>query len=188
MFGSFVFVSARLLAAEVKATRAQSPESETSKVGPSACLPVEETETRVIAPVSRLRTNASATPLLSPGTRFDASEMNARQCGERFFESPSTAGRYERPFAGCPPMPVEPSSVWPPFHGVPSLPYGSARRMKNTSVAALMSPATRSGASDSNATTFAMRWSWLIAGLREGPFGTVPESDFESRYVVASGT
>jgi hypothetical protein len=28
----------------------------------------------------------------------------------------------------------------------------------------------------------------LIAGLRDGPFGTVPAIDFDSRYVVASGT
>src|SRR3954464_2136932 len=139
MFGSFVFVSARLLAVEVKATRAQSPESETSKLGPSACLPAEETETRLIAPVSRSRTNASAAPLVSPGTRFDASEMNARQCGERFFESPSSAGKYERPLAGCPFIPVEAISVWLPCHGVPSLPYGSARRMKKTSVKPLVS-------------------------------------------------
>src|SRR5207247_11253202 len=99
-FGSFVVVSARLLAVEVNATRAQSPESDTSKLGPFACLPSLFTDTREIAPVSTLRTNASATPLVSPGTRFDASELNARQCGVRFLESPSSAGPYERPLAG----------------------------------------------------------------------------------------
>src|SRR4051794_4800378 len=118
--GSFVLARPRFEALEVKATRAQSPESDTSKLGPFACWPAEFTETRVIAPLARLRTNASATPFVSPGTRFDASEMKARQCGSRFFESPSSAGRYERPFAGWPLRPVEASSAAPPFHGLPS--------------------------------------------------------------------
>ena len=59
--------------------------------------------------------------------------------------------------------------------------------MKKTSVALLTSFATMSLASDSNATTLAMRWSWLIAGLREGPLGIPPPVDFDSRYVVESG-
>src|SRR3954453_16345919 len=92
-FGSFALVRARFVAVEVKAPREQSPDSETSKLGPFACCPRLLTDTRVIAPVSRSRTNASATALVSPGTRFDASEMNARQWGLRFFESPSSAGR-----------------------------------------------------------------------------------------------
>jgi hypothetical protein len=33
-----------------------------------------------------------------------------------------------------------------------------------------------------------MRWSWLIAALRDGPLGTPPPADFDNRYVVELST
>ena len=41
-----------------------------------ACAPLLETLTRLVLPVRRSRTNASVLPLVSPATRFRASELN----------------------------------------------------------------------------------------------------------------
>src|SRR3954447_13127001 len=125
----FGLLRLRLVAEDVKATRSQPPSVETSNDGPLACLPSLFTETRVILPLPRLRTNASATPLVSPGTRFDASETNARQSGF-VCEEPSIAGLYEGPFAGCPAIPVEASSAALMIHGEPLLAHGAERRTK----------------------------------------------------------
>ena len=74
-------VWARFEAFEVKATRSHVPSTATSKLSPSDCAPVEETDTRCRRPESSQYTNASALPLVSPGTRFDACETNATQLG-----------------------------------------------------------------------------------------------------------
>ncbi len=43
----------------------------------SACSPPDETDTRSVTPVCRSRTNTSCSPLVSPGTRFEAIDMKA---------------------------------------------------------------------------------------------------------------
>src|SRR5207248_10003304 len=72
-------VRARLVASETKATRSHAPSTFTSYVEPFACRPLVLTETRMVRPVRRSRTNASGFPLVSPGTRFEAAEMKATQ-------------------------------------------------------------------------------------------------------------
>ena len=85
---------------------------------PSDCCPCAPTDTRSMRPVFSQATNASGFPLVSPGTRFDASETNATQRGACSC-SPSTSGRYERPFAGVPPSPRETRWVLPMIQGGP---------------------------------------------------------------------
>jgi hypothetical protein len=164
---------ARLVAAEVKATRVQSPDTDTSYVGASDWLPWLPTETRVIASVRASQRKASATPLVSPRTRFDASETNATHRAGRW-PSPLTDGPYERPFAGCPPKPRDTSTVLPACHGDPWSSYGSPRTTANTSVTPFVSAGVMSLASDSNAMMRAKRSSRLTAAFLEGPFGTPP--------------
>ncbi|MEV6493030.1 hypothetical protein AB0M20_31065, partial [Actinoplanes sp. NPDC051633] len=50
---------------------------EVTKLSPLACAPVLDTVIRLVVPARRSRTNASGHALVSPGTRFDASEVNA---------------------------------------------------------------------------------------------------------------
>src|SRR4051812_50191893 len=64
--------------------------------------------------------NASALPLVSFATRFEACDTNATQCGERCLASPSAWGSYDGPLAGWPPRPVETSCAGPDgCHGSP---------------------------------------------------------------------
>jgi hypothetical protein len=72
-----------------------------------------------MAPVAACQTNASATPFVSPGTRFEACDTKATQLGG-WLRSPLTAGAYEGPFAG-PPMPCDTRAVSPTYQGEPSL-------------------------------------------------------------------
>ena len=106
------------MADELNATRVQSPETDTSYVGAFAWLPPLPTETRVIRPVCAFQRKASATPFVSSGTTFEASETNATQRAACLL-SPLTEGPYERPFAGCPPMPCDTRAVVPLCQGVP---------------------------------------------------------------------
>src|SRR5215217_609933 len=164
--------------------RAQLPETATEAVSVVACR-LRGSETRRIFRPFRRTTNASTLPLVSPGTRFDADDRNATQRG-RFLKAPSTAAPQEGPFAWPPLRGRETRRVPPGNHWVPSLAKTPARRTTKMSLTPLVSPATRSEASDSNAMTRAQRRSFEITGWVEGPFGTPPERLFEMRIVFCT--
>src|SRR5437764_142236 len=98
--------------------------------------------------------NASATPLVSRGTRFDAFETNATQRGP-WFCSPSMSGRYDGPFAGPPFGAREISSVLPFCHGGPDSEILPVRWTRKTSVVPFVSPDTMFDASESKAASVA---------------------------------
>ena len=62
-----------------------------------ACAPAVDTLIRCVAPVATLWTNTSATPFVSPATRFDASELNVTR-----FPSAGEARIPLLPFPGAP--------------------------------------------------------------------------------------
>src|SRR5918997_2032534 len=96
----------------------QLPDTATCVVSESDCwLPGRDTRLS-LRPGPR-ETNASTLPLVSPGTRFDASERKATHLGFAR-NAPSTAGAKERPFAGWPPRPLEASCVLLPTQGWPA--------------------------------------------------------------------
>jgi len=121
----------RFVAADRKATVPPSPEMSGCSEAAFGWDPSLATPTRPVVPASRSRTNASATPLVSPGTRFEATDTNAT-----LRPLPEIDGAYEPPFAATPPTPTLTIVVVP-----------SSMSRTNTSGCPLVSPATRSEAS-----------------------------------------
>src|SRR2546421_3627508 len=91
--------------------------------------------------------NASTLPLVSPFTRLEAADRNATQRGE-LRKLPSTDGANDGPLAGLPCLPLERRIVLPGCQTEPSLPKLPPRRIAKTSLTPLVSPVTRSDASD----------------------------------------
>src|SRR4051812_39654374 len=112
-----------------QATRVQSPETATSVTASVPCA-LPGSDTRLSDLPGPLERNASVTPLVSPTTRFVASERKATH-DPRLVKLPSTAGLKEGPLA-WPPFGLEISSLSPLRHAVPVLPYFPARRMMKT--------------------------------------------------------
>src|SRR4051812_37195782 len=72
------FVSgARLVASDRKTTKRPSALSAGLALAPLPWAPPVERLMRAVTPLPRLRTKMSATPLVSPETRFDAEDENA---------------------------------------------------------------------------------------------------------------
>jgi hypothetical protein len=67
----------RFDASEMNATYRPLPEMFGSKLRPLACRPPEVNDTRWVVPLALSRTNTSGAPLVSPATKFDASEKKA---------------------------------------------------------------------------------------------------------------
>src|SRR3954447_23687019 len=152
----------------------QSGLTETAVVAPGNCVP-ERTETRRGRAPTGFEMNASVTPLVSPGTRFVASERKATH--EPFVVVlPSTAAPNDGPSAG-PSGPRESSAASLTAHGEPVLPNEPPRRTAKTSRWPFVSPATRFEATDSKAMTLAKRRSREITGFSDAPFGVPPEVD-----------
>ncbi len=106
-----------------------------SPEAPMACTPDELTLTRVVVPAWRSRRKTSEVPLVSPGTRLLADDWNATKR-----PSPLIAG------AGSWELPALP---WAPAElTLTREDAGLWRSRTNTSVVALVSPATRSVATE----------------------------------------
>ena len=67
----------RFDASEENTTRAPSADITGAKLSPSPSTPPGPTDSRVVVPWSRRRTNTSSSPLASPGTRLSAKEAKA---------------------------------------------------------------------------------------------------------------
>ena len=100
---------------------------------------------------------ASARPLPSPGTRFDASDTNARHFGAKIvglvadpWSKPLKLGPHESPLA-APPRPLEISLVGPKRQLLPRTDAPGPRRMTKR-LRLAPEPLTRFVAADENAT------------------------------------
>src|SRR6266550_2456689 len=127
----------RFEASEANATNRPSPLIDGPRLAPSAGVASNPTLTSLVWPVSRSRTNTSSNPLVSPGTRFVAPEVNATKR-----PSALTDGSRLKPSACLPLLLTLTRSVLP-----------LARSRTKTSIAALVSPPTRLVAIESKATT-----------------------------------
>jgi hypothetical protein len=133
----------------VNDTREQSPETATLLTS-ALSWPRPPGDTRCTSRPGALTMNASARPLVSPGTRLLAREMNAMQ-RPACRKSPLTTALPDAPFATPPPRGRETSRASLPRHGVPWLLIEPLRRTTKMSFCPFVSPRTRLVAVDSNA-------------------------------------
>src|SRR3990172_7403331 len=98
----------RLLAYEVKATYRQSAEMDGPRGKGSAGAPSDATETRLVVPVCRSRTNTSYATFVSPVTRLLANDVNAT-----YRLSAESDGSNEKSFPCAPPEDTEMRLVCP---------------------------------------------------------------------------
>jgi hypothetical protein len=108
----------------------------------------EGSETRRGAPPLSRVTNASTWRLESPPTRLEAAERKPTQFGLPR-KPPLTAAPHDGPLAGAPPRVRDIRRARPGVQGVPRLLALPLRRVAKTSLTPLVSPRTRSDASDS---------------------------------------
>src|SRR5947208_4873223 len=166
---TFVSSGTRLVAVLTKATTLPSAEIAGKSFLSFAWAPAESTLTRSVVAVSRSRTNTSATPLVSPGTRLVASLSKATNR-----PSPERAGQNCSMLAAFACAPVESTltrSVIPVI-----------RSLTKTSKAWFVSPTTRSSASLAKATK---RPSAESVGLKLRPLPCAPEELTLTRCVFA---